>query len=211
MISPTSRELSTPKVAERGGGAHGPLEAAAHPLVGVAAPRWSDRRRGRPPRVSSSTVSWPCQGRSSCRTISAPVRADDRQWILRRSSPVRYSRVDASSAPCAPIEWLPASSPTSSERGGSAMRSALDDRRDDDLARRGERAAHVDEVERVGQPDVQRPGAVAAARQAGHPVGHRAVLAAVQPVQRRSGRCRGSGWAAGPRASASRSAAASGW
>ena len=38
--------------------------------------------------------------------------AEDLQWILRRSSPVRYSRVDASSAPRAPIEWLPALSPT---------------------------------------------------------------------------------------------------
>ena len=49
-------------------------------------------------RVSSSTVARLCQGCSSRRTISSPVRAVLRQCTRRRSSPSRYSRTVTSSA-----------------------------------------------------------------------------------------------------------------
>ena len=43
-------------------------------------------------RTMSSTVVRPCQGSSFCRTSSSSWRADDGQWIRRRSSPMAYGR-----------------------------------------------------------------------------------------------------------------------
>jgi hypothetical protein len=63
----------------------------------------------------------------------------------------------------------------------------LDDGRDDDLVRRRERAAHVEQVERIGEPDVQRSGAIAPSGECGHAVRDRACLAARQPVDHESG------------------------
>ena len=62
--------------------------------------------------MSSSTSDSPCQGRSSWRTISPPVLAVLRQWILRRSSPCRNSRTEASSEPPEPTEWLSVAAPS---------------------------------------------------------------------------------------------------
>ena len=50
------------------------------------------------PRLSRKTVARDCQGCSSRRTISSPVRAELRQCTRRRSSPRRYSRTVTSSA-----------------------------------------------------------------------------------------------------------------
>src|SRR3954463_3414273 len=126
--------------------------------------------------------------------MSTPVRADERQWILRRSSPIRYSRVDWSSAPCVPTEWLPALAPLPSHPGGSTGgpggcdgRQWIDPRRYDELAGRGERPGHVDEPERVAQPDPQRSDPVAAAAQPGHAVGHGARLVAAERIQHEAG------------------------
>ena len=131
------------------------------------------------------------------------MRADERQWILRRSSPVRYSRVDASSAPWAPTEWLPAFVADVVGPRRLAPADRVDDRGDDELAGRGERAQHVDQTERVGEPHAQRAGPVAAARQVGHPVGHRAVSRGCPARRARTAPCRRRRPGAGPRASAS--------
>ena len=151
-------------------------------------------------RRSSSTVLTARHGRSSWRTMRLPVRADDRQWILRRSSPVRYSRVDASSAPCAPTEWLPAEPPTSSERGGSTGgRSSITGVTTNSVVVVND-ATEVDHPERVGEPDAQRADAVAAAAEGGQAVGHRPRLAAGQRVEGEPGPARRPGRAARPRA-----------
>ena len=73
-------------------------------------------------RVSSTTVARLSHGCSSRRTISSPVRAVDFQCTRRRSSPIRYSRVAASSSPCTATERarlspLPAYSPGSRTDG----------------------------------------------------------------------------------------------
>ena len=55
-------------------------------------PRWETTR------LSRKTVARDCQGCSSRRTISSPIRAEERQCTRRRSSPWRYSRTVTSSA-----------------------------------------------------------------------------------------------------------------
>ena len=49
-------------------------------------PAWAVRRR------SSTTAVARGRGCSSWRTTSSPVRAEERQWTWRRSSPATYSR-----------------------------------------------------------------------------------------------------------------------
>ncbi len=111
-------------------------------------------------RVSSNSVAWDRQGRSSRRTMSSPVRAVARQCTLRRSSPCRYSRVLTSSSPCTAIDRRAPSPPppcppegpprpsgrtrgtTSSGGGVGAGRGALDEAEGVDEAQ-PQRAEHV--------------------------------------------------------------------
>ena len=58
-----------------------------------------------PGRVSSSTTARGCHCASSSRTTSSPVRAVERQWIRRRSSPTSYSRKVRNSSPSIAGAW----------------------------------------------------------------------------------------------------------
>ena len=99
-------------------------------------------------RVSSRTVTRLWCGCSSRRTISSPVRAVDRQWIRRRSSPRRYSRTVMSSVPAAAkargrLSPVPDQSPDKRRHG-----QRMDDRRDDERGARREGSRQLDEAER---------------------------------------------------------------
>ena len=68
-------------------------EAAISTARSNDSPWWVDGR------VSSRIVERASHGISSCRSMSSPVRAVDRQWTRRRSSPTSYSRRPKKSSP----------------------------------------------------------------------------------------------------------------
>src|SRR3954468_5014403 len=129
------------------------------------------------------SVARDCQGCSSRRTISSPIRAELRQWTRRRSSPRRYSRTVTSSAlPVAkargrlspePVQAPPSgiwgsgtvrgvtgSGAAVREGGGGEWRGGG---RDGERHRRTEGAAELDQPEGVGDPHRHRADLEAAA------------------------------------------------
>ena len=123
-------------------------------------------------RLSRKSVARDCQGCSSRRTISSPTRAELRQCTRRRSSPRRYSRTVTSSAlPVANARGRlsPEPGPRAAERDGGQRHRA---RGDGERHGGAERAAELDQAERVADPHRHRADLEAAAHVGAHLVGH---------------------------------------
>ena len=90
-LSPGRRSIAVPSVAARtiswpDRRAASMTLAATDTARSSESPAWAVRRR------SSTTAVARGRGCSSWRTTSSPVRAEERQWTWRRSSPATYSR-----------------------------------------------------------------------------------------------------------------------
>ena len=125
-------------------------ETAASSEEAMPWPRWETTR------LSRKTVARDCQGCSSRRTISSPIRAEERQCTRRRSSPWRYSRTVTSSAdPVANARGRlspePVQPPPSGIVGSGTVRGVTVEGHGG-----AERPAELDQAERVADPHRHR-------------------------------------------------------
>ena len=107
-------------------------------------------------RLSISSVQRDCHCCSSRRTISSSTRALLGQWMRRRSSPRRYSRIVTSGLPPpsrSRVRLSPGARPPPGQRD---LRERLGARCHQDRGGRGHRLVEVDHPHRVGHPHVHR-------------------------------------------------------
>ena len=152
-------------------------ETAASSEEAMPWPRWATTR------LSRKSVARDSHGCSSRRTISSPTRAELRQWTRRRSSPRRYSRTVTSSAlPIANARGRLSPDPVQAPPSGMWV-SGHGARRDGQRHRGAERAAELDQAERVLDPHRDRADLEAAAHVGADLVGHVAVPAVADALE----------------------------
>ena len=145
---------------DRRGRGDRPLERAARARAAVGG-----RAGG---RAATSARRW--AGRSSWRTMRSPVRAVAGQWMRRRSSPSRYSRIVTSSSPCRAMRCACSPSEPTPALGLAVRRQRVHGRQHDEVGGPLEHGVAVGEAEGVLHLHPEGAEVVASAQVGAHGV-----------------------------------------